>query len=495
MKHLRVPREIALADLKTKAASWSAGMYRRVEIPTSHTRSIRGLVAGYDKGTDPGSMYYLKKSTHYFIRTKALQAHSYLISPKGGAITGINPRVFEDMTLADGDILLSKDSNVGESAMVDGDGWWNHMLSGGIVRLRPSINRHYLFGFLKHDLFKTELLSKVPRGATIAHANELWLDCRIPFPAQRNSDDVITYVAGLTQVVVDKEKAIRARNDEIRAQIEAELSENQTEKEFQYSHPTLDELRATLRLDTGLYCRGFRAFQHCVNNYRRGATTLSAMGVRSRRGPNLAVSVIGKSLYSETYKPGWYELIRPVNIGEYGTLDSREWLGSPKKLPTVNRGDLILGCEGFEKGRSLVLVDAPERCTTNFHGTVLFWPGAEVWETIFVRCFLAYLREHGVIDWVGVGGSGGHMSPDYFDYLPFPRFPDSVRERIARLYNHTATPPRRKATLASFVAWHREWNEDLGIWELDREMKTLRRTLEEVQEQIIEGKTVKLPFA
>ena len=494
MKHLRVPSEITLADLKAKAASWSAGMYRRVEIPTNHTRSIREIIAGYDKGSDPGSMYYLDKSTHHFIRTKALQSHSYLISRKGGAITPINPRVFEDMALADGDILLSKDSNVGECAMVDGDAWRNHTLSGGIVRLRPSINRHYLFSFLKHELFKTELLSMVPRGATIAHANELWLDCRIPFPAQCDADDVITYIAVLTEAVVEKEKAIRARNDEIRAQIEAELTGNQTGKAFQYSHPTLDELRTTLRLDTGLYCRGFRAFQHRVNNYRHGAITLSAMGIRSRRGPNLAVTVIGKSLYSETFKLGWYELIRPVNIGEYGTLNSREWLGSPKKLPTVNRGDLILGCEGFGKGRSLVLVDAPERCTTNFHGTVLFWPGADVWQTIFVRCFLAYLREYRVIDWVGVGGSGGHLSPDYFDFLPFPRFPDAVRGRIARLYHHFVPQPAHKATLVNFVAWHREWNEGLGIWELDRELKALQRTLADVQEEIIEGRTVKLPF-
>lgn len=80
MKHLRVPREITLADLKAKDASWSAGMYRRVEIPTSHTRGIRELITGYDKGSDPGSMYYMEKSTHYFIRTKSLQAHTYLIS-------------------------------------------------------------------------------------------------------------------------------------------------------------------------------------------------------------------------------------------------------------------------------------------------------------------------------------------------------------------------------------------------------------------------------
>jgi len=494
MKHLRVPTEITLADLRAKKSSWSAGMYRRVEIPTKQTRLIRELINGYDKGSDPGSMYYMEKSTHYFIRTKSLQAHSYLISSKGGAITPLNPRVFEDMELKAGDILLSKDSNVGECAMVDGDSWRNYTLSGGIIRLRPIVNRFYLFGFLKSDLFKTELLSKVPRGATIAHANELWLDCKIPFPNQSNSDDVIAYAAALTEAVMDKETAIRARHLAIHTQIEGELASGQTGKPFIYAHPTLAEVRTSQRLDTGLYCRGFRAFQHRINSYRHGATTLSAMGVHSRRGPNLAVSVIGKSLYSETYKPGWYELIRPVNIGEYGTLDSREWLGSPKKLPTVNRGDLILGCEGFEKGRSLVLVDTPDRCTTNFHGTVLFWPGAEMWQTIFVRCFLDFLRKHGVVDWVGVGGSGGHMSPDYFDYLPFPRFPDAVRERIARLYHNPVAPPVRNPTLADFVAWHREWNEGLGIWELDKEMKALQQTLAAVQEEIIEGRTVKLPF-
>lgn len=220
---------------------------------------------------------------------------------------------------------------------------------------------------------------------------------------------------------------------------------------------------------------------------------MSKLGIRSRRGPNLAVSVIGKALYSDTPKSGWYELIRPVNISEYGTVGAREWLGSPKKLPVVSPGDLILGCEGFEKGRSLVLVEAPERCTTNFHGTVLFWPGAELWQTVFIRCFFAYLRAHGVIDWVGVGGSGGHMSPEYFDHLPFPRVPDKEQQRIARLYHNPCTPPARKLTLTNFVSWHQEWDETLGIWELDREMKALQAELAAVQEKIIAGRSVQLP--
>jgi len=215
------------------------------------------------------------------------------------------------------------------------------------------------------------------------------------------------------------------------------------------------------------------------------------MGVKTRRGPNLAVSVIGKSLYSDNNpKHGWYQLIRPVNIGEYGSLEKREWLGSKKALPLVQRGDLIMGCEGFEKGRTIVMVDPINRCTTNFHGTIIYWPNSELWQIIFLRCFLAFMREQGVVDWVGVGGSGGHMSPDYFDYLPIPKFPEDKQREIARLYHHEAPPPQETPSLGSFVDWHRRWNDNLGIWELDRELKSLQRTLLEVQEQIIEGKSV-----
>jgi hypothetical protein len=48
VKYLSVPQEITHGELQTKAASWSAGMYRRVDIPTSHTRSIRELITGYE---------------------------------------------------------------------------------------------------------------------------------------------------------------------------------------------------------------------------------------------------------------------------------------------------------------------------------------------------------------------------------------------------------------------------------------------------------------
>ena len=493
MNHLRVPREITLGQLKAKDASWSAGMYRRVEIPTSHTRLVRELIAGYDKGSDPGSIYYLEKSTHYFIRTKSLQAHSYLISSKGGAITPLNPRVFEDMALTDGDILLSKDSNVGECAMVDGDGWRNHTLSGGIVRLRPSINRHYLFAFLKHELFKTELLAMVPRGATIAHANDLWLDCRIPFPAQRDADEVISYVAALTEAIVEKERAIRARNDEIHIQINAELTANQVGT-FLYEHPRRDEIERLGRFDAAIYSYEYKEKIARIQKYRRGHRTPSAAGFTVTPGPSLEIKILQTRLDSETPKPGFYQLLIPANISECGTMDAITWLGTARELPLLHAGDILFGEAGFHKGRSIVLIDEPKRATTNAHGLYARRSDGDLEQSIFFRCIFNWYRSERLIDLMAVGGSGGHFSPEYFEFVLIPNFPEPLQHQIARLYHNSGAPPARKITLANFVGWHREWNEGLGIWELDCELKALQRILTDVQEQIIEGRAVKLPF-
>lgn len=497
MSYLRVPREVTFAEMSDRDASWSPSMFRRIIIPNPNVKRVGDLLLSsepFEKGVEPGSIHYLRRSSHHFIRTRALQAHSYLLYPKGDAITPISPKVFEDHFLADGDILMSKDSNVGECAMVDGDRWRNHMFSGGIVRLHPAADRYYFFAFLKHPLFKTQLLAMSPRGATIMHAKTLWLHCLIPLPNQPDADRVIRYVSALMQSIVEKEKAIRERHDAIAAAIGEELSVGTGGNAFQYAFPSISRIRDSSRFDSGLYCTGFRAFKHRVDDHIRGSTCLSKMGVKTRRGPNLAVSVVGKGLYSKEPKPGWYQLIRPVNISEYGTLARREWFGSTKELPLVQQSDLIIGCEGFEKGRTIVMVDPIERCTTNFHGTVISWPGSELWQIIFIRCFLSFLREHGVIDWVGVGGSGGHMSPEYFDYIPIPKFPEERQREIAQLYQHDAPLPLAKPSLDTFVDSHRRWNAGLGIWELDREMKTLQQTIAEVQEQIVEGKTVNVPI-
>jgi len=498
MNYLRVPKEISLSDIRAKDDSFSPGMYRCVIIPTNTFKRVKDLLnpnQPFDKGIEPGSVWYMKRSSHYFIRTKALQDYSYLLYPKGEAIIPINPKVFLDPVLHDSDILMAKDSNVGECAIIDGDHWKNHMFSGGVVRLRPVCDRYYFFSYLKHSLFKTQLMAMTARGATITHAKTLWLDCIIPFPNQGNADRVIRYVSALMEAIVGKEKTIRERDAEIIRIINEELEIGQKNNSpFSYSYPTLHEIRKQGRLDAVIYDREYKHKIHRILNYKHGTETPTQMGFTVIPGPSLEIKILGTRIDSYVPKPGFYTLILPTNISEYGTMSLIQYLGTSKKLPLLKQGDIVFGEAGFQKGRSIVLVDSYDRCTTNAHGLYARRSDADLTNSIFFRCIFNWYRDMRLIDIVAVGGSGGHLSPVYFDdFIHIPRFPDQKRAVIAQLYHNPSPPPQDTPTVDTFVDWHQRWNVDLGIWELDREMKALQHTLADVQEQIIEGKTVAVP--
>ena len=75
-----------------------------------------------------------------------------------------------------------------------------------------------------------------------------------------------------------------------------------------------------------------------------------------------------------------------------------------------------------------------------------------------------------------------------------PKFPDDKDAEIARLYYHEAPQAPIKPTLETFEDWHRCWNAGLGIWEFDREMKALQRTLSEMQKRITEVCSMNVPI-
>jgi hypothetical protein len=492
MKYVSVPSELHITEIRAGDTCFSPGKYVRFIPPKSSAstkfESLDKLVILRDSQIQAvkGDTYLYAEIGDIDISTGGVRFREmlgYKLPTQRPSVAKVNDVLVSTVRTYRKGIGLVTDR---ASNLVTTNAFLNIC---GVSDYVPGLTLQYLYSFLRSDFFVEQVWSMVNRGL-YPRMDKGALD-KILIPIS-SSNQVIQYISALVHAIMDKEKLIRKRHAQIINLIDTELSNKQTGKKFIYSHPNLEEIKSTSRLDTGLYCVGFRSFKHRVENYAHGMTYLSKMGVQSRRGPNLAVSVIGKSLYSREPRKDWYQLIRPVNISVYGTLSTREWLGTPQKLPTVTAGDIVLGCEGFEKGRSLVLIDPIDRCTTNFHGTFLYWPGAELWQIVFVRCFLAYLREQGVVDWVGVGGSGGHMSPEYFDYLPFPKFPENVQLTIAKLYHNPSPAPKEKAKLTDFLDWHRRWNEGLGIWELDREMKTLQAKLEHVQSLIIDGKSIRI---
>ena len=55
----------------------------------------------------------------------------------------------------------------------------------------------------------------------------------------------------------------------------------------------------------------------------------------------------------------------------------------------------------------------------------------------FVKRLPAFWRSKGMIDFIGVGGSGGHCAPSYFHLIETPLFDDTKQKEIALLYHNS----------------------------------------------------------
>ncbi len=433
MSYVEIPNAVRIQDILNAKASLSPQRYQRAHLQAKQRKFVRDFLDGKPiKGQEVGSGAYIYRSPKAFVRTKALQPDSFIPQLTSDAVVPILPSSFRSMSLSGGDLLISKDSNVGAAAMLDQD-YPDHMLSGGILKLPVKENKAYLFAFLKHELFHTQLAHMVPRGATIRHAKELYLDCEVPLPAPSEEGDVFFYIDSLVQMVVLRERQIRENEEKIHSLIEAELTNNQGPGRFNYSNPLIGEISNVGRLDAGFYSRDYKRKQFMIDNYKNGSGTVEDWGFKLGRGQNLQVSAIGKSVYTSAPKANYYTLVRPTNLSDYGTVARYEYLGSPLNLSCITDGDIIFSAEG-SIGKCVMFVNSSERLITNIHGIVLSKKNSDREESAFVSCFLRYLRHIGHLDHVSVGGQGGSLAEKYWSEIRIPFFPAEVRSRIAKIY-------------------------------------------------------------
>lgn len=167
-------------------------------------------------------------------------------------------------------------------------------------------------------------------------------------------------------------------------------------------------------------------------------------------------------------KEGFYTLIIPTHISEYGTLDKIKYLGTAKEIEELQFGDILIGESGT--WRSMILLSNYANCITNAHGSRLRHRGGNLTLSIFVRCILAWYKRIGLFDYMVVGGSGGHLSPNYFDMILIPTFPQGVQEKIAELYY--------------------EKNGDSGVAQLNEQRTTLTKRLNAVLDDIVNNKPI-----
>lgn len=480
----------------SKNYTLSATQYKRLCVTNDNLHPVANLLdrnlERTDLGCEVGAGNYVDNSKYIFIKTKALQSESFLLCEENSAMQCISPKSFIDMQLKEGDILISKDANVGEIAILEKD-FPNAMLCGGIYRLPIMKNKYYFLAFVKSNLFRQQIDFLVPRGSTLRHGKTIFLNCCVPFP-KTNTDKVIKYVEILVKTIIKKENEIRQRHYTAMKIIRDELLSNSKDAKFQFALPRIKDILCVDRMDSRLFSKKFKEYEFNVKNYKYGFSTIHELGFKPSRGQNLQVSNIGESIYSSQYRPGYYTLILPKFISKYGTVTTSAFLGNPNSLKTLKKGEIIFGAEGNEKGRSLVVIEEQERTITNIHGLTLTQSSCDLSKGIFVKLFLDYYRSNGMIDAYAVGSNGGSLAIKYWDYLKFPNFPKKQEQELTKYYYSGNEWNPSECNMENFEIYDQGFNMTAGIYELDKSMKYIRNKLDNAIEKIINDENVEIVF-
>lgn len=495
INYIETPKYTTLNDIITKGYTLSATQYKALQIKNKSVYPLSYFLnrelKRKDLGSEVGSQCYINESQYKFIKTKALQENSYLIDITEESVESITPHNFRNMNLKAGEILISKDSNVGEVAILDKD-YPNTMLCGGIYKLPINRYKYYLLAFIKHDIFRQQIDFLVPRGSTIRHGKTKFLDCMIPLP-NKNKEKTIKYIEVLTEAIINKEIEIKKKFRYAMKLIEKELKINQNDKSFIYNLPDIKNIINLERLDSSLYSEKFKRNEFLINNYKYGSHNIKELGFAISRGQNLQISNIGHSIYSDKYKKDFYTLIKPTNISNYGTIIEYEYLGNANKMICLNKGDLVFGAEGTF--RSFIVINDSVNTITNIHGITLRQKKHNIQKGIFIKLFLDYYRLKDMIKAYAVGGNGGSLAIKYWDMIKFPNFPERKEKEITLMYHNPYVEYNiASCTIDTFIEYNKEFDKKAGIYDIDISIKHLKEKLNRAIKKIINDEDIKSYF-
>jgi hypothetical protein len=495
--YIHTPKTISYNDIVECDFSLSSSRYKKFEIANQNCKLVKDFLtcalSRKDLGVEVGSANYIGQSSHYFLRTKALQDYSYLPEITPETVLPIMPSSFVEMNLKAGDLIISKDSNIGEIVILDKD-YPNVMLSGALYKLPVNQSKYYLLAMMKHAIFREQLDFIVPKGATIRHAKTLFLDCKIPMPNE-NEENVIQFVEILIQAIINKQRLIKERHQAILALIEKELLDNQKDNIFYYDYPSINYIKENGRMDATFYSEYYKKLIFPILNYSYGYAPLTEQGLELKPGPSLEIKLLEIRIDSDFFIKGFYRLITPKQILNTGVIDKERFIGTPKKIPTIKFGDILFGESGT--GRTMVYLDDCNNTINNAHAHILrpIKNKCTLDKAITIRSIMQYYKEKGITDCLTVGGNGGHLSPSYFDRVFIPNFPAEKQQKIAKLYHNPIAYDVKNATLDNFLTLDDEFNSHAGIYELDKTTKQLQVILNQAIENIIENKSVDMKFS
>lgn len=467
-------------SIKGKDCLLSSSLHKQINVANENYLPLRSLLSRElnrnDLGKEVGSINYVSGSNFFFTKTKALQAYSFLPVLNSESTESIMPQAFVDHNLKAGDIILSKDSNIGETVILDKD-YPNYMLSGALYKLPLNeSDKFYILAFIKHRYYREQLNRLVPKGATLRHAGTKFLDCNIPFPVN-NKEAIVNFVSNITKKIVEIEIEIKKRDSEINDTIETELNKNQhTSTIYNFSHATYSKLTIGKRLDTGVYSDTFQRITHLLTNYKGGVFYVDTDKLRSGSTPKIR----DISNYSE----GCLRWITPTNCSDWGFIQTHEKISTPTKN-NLNE-DAVLLINRTSRGGKGEYVGIGTFYDYNTYGDghhnqgIYRITGYSKELLVFITTFMNTKMMRKYCSALSVGSKMKEIKSEQFLSIPIPVLDSKVLKRVYKLF-YTENFDRSIENILSLQT------HNVGLFHLSVAESILTQYLNSVLDMIIDN--------
>ena len=262
------------------------------------------------------------------------------------------------------------------------------------------------------------------------------------------------------------------------------MRDNQNDVNCEFKYPRINGIKKIWRFDTWMYERKFYKLETEINNYKWGCKKLEELWFTTRKWPNLAISVIWKSIYSEKkINNNFRHLILSKDIDEFWWIQHLQYIWNKNKLPELKQFDILLFAR-WNIGRVLLIDDFLIGWTSNFDVFFISWE-QEYYKKIFLLNYLKYLKTINYWSYLWVWGSGADSLTDYFlKQVNFPIFPDEKQKEIANEY-YNKQPKNESLTFENYLEIEKERNKKLWIFQLNMDLFALKEKLEDIIDKII----------
>jgi len=453
MHELIVPTEVKISEIKENA-SLSPNNYKKLTIKNKKQHPIIFYLdeVPYQKGIEPGSGAYVPKSQQHFLRNSCINDIQFSVDKS--KYIYLNPNYFNDSMVADGDVLFCTDANIGDCCLFISD---NESVgfSSGIIKLnfKNEKYKYYVIAFMRDDYFREQLNARTPKGATIRHSGDLFMECIIP-------DAPVEWVYFVIESLIKNIAYSEHISEKKLRKSERLIHEEIVVQEFPYVNPSVKQLQSQARLDSGIYSNTVFQWKENIKNYKYGYSDLEKFGFELKRGPNLAKRDLGRSIQTDIYRAGYNVLIYPSDISPAGYIQKVSYLGARNPIWFLGERDILFAAEGTV-GKTFVVCDETMHFTTNFHGTIIHPKTNKVplKKSVFLALYLNYLRQNCIFERMSVGANGGSFAVGYWDNILIPNVDESFMNRLALIYNNNVE--------LNPAVFNKELLDEAGIYQLN----------------------------